>query len=147
MLLIRPTIGECGLLSPNGRWVAYVSSESGRAEVYVDSYPSLAEKLAVSTGGGHRPQWSRDGRELFYRQGDALMAVSVDTRASFRVGKPRRLFAGAYRGESQEPAFDVSPDSQRFLMIKSDEAATLRQINAVLNWFEELKQKVPPGKR
>jgi len=147
MLLIRPTIGECGLLSPNGRWVAYVSSESGRAEVYVDSYPSLAEKLAVSTGGGHRPQWSRDGRELFYRQGDALMAVSVDTRASFRVGKPRRLFAGAYRGESQEPAFDVSPDSQRFLMIKSDEAATLRQINAVLNWFEELKQKVSPGKK
>ena len=77
MLLIRPTTGDCGLLSPNGKWVAYVSNESGRAEVYVDSYPSLAEKIAVSTDGGHRPRWSRDGRELFYRQGDALMAVSV----------------------------------------------------------------------
>jgi eukaryotic-like serine/threonine-protein kinase len=142
VLLIRPTIGECGVLSPNGKWVAYVSNESGRAEVYVDSYPSLAEKIAISTNGGHRPRWSRDGRELFYRQGDALMALSVDAGASFRAGKPRRLFAGLYWGESQEMAFDVSPDSQRFLMIKSDATATLRQINAVQNWFEELKRRV-----
>jgi eukaryotic-like serine/threonine-protein kinase len=146
MLLIRPTIGECGLFSPNGQWVAYVSSESGRAEVYVDRYPSLGEKVAVSTSGGHCPQWSRDGRELFYRQDDALMSVSVDTSISFRAGKPRRLFVGPYRGESQEPAFDVSADSRRFLMIKSDNAATLGQINAVLNWFEELKRLVPPAK-
>jgi hypothetical protein len=71
--------------------------------------------------GGHRPRWSRDSRELFYRQGDALMAVSVGTGASFRAFKPQRLFAGSYRGESQEAAFDVSPDSRRFLMIKSDD--------------------------
>jgi serine/threonine protein kinase/Tol biopolymer transport system component len=146
VLLIRPTSGECGLLSPNGKWVAYVSNESGRAEVYVDSYPSLTEKIAVSTDGGHRPRWSRDSRELFYRQGDALMAVSVGTGANFRAGKPQRLFAGPYRGESQELAFDVSPDSRRFLMIKSDDAATLRQINAVLNWFEEVKHRVSPAK-
>ena len=145
VLLIRPTSGECGLLSPNGKWVAYVSNESGRAEVYVDSYPSLAAKIVVSTGAGHRPRWSRDSRELFYRQGDALMAVSVDTGASFRAGKPQRLFAGPYQGESQEAAFDVSPDGRRFLMIKSDDAATLRQINAVLNWFEEVKHRVPPA--
>ena len=88
----------------------------------------------------------QDGRELFYRQGDALVAVSVDAGASFREGKPRRLFAGPYRGESQELAFDVSPDSRRFLMIKSDDAATLRQINAVLNWFEEVKHRVSPAK-
>jgi Tol biopolymer transport system component len=147
VLLVRPTMGECGLLSPNGKWVAYVSNESGRAEVYVDGYPSLAEKTAVSTDGGHCPQWSRDGGELFYRQGDAVMAVSVDTGADFRGKKPRRLFAGPYRGESQEPAFDVSPDGRRFLMIKSDDAATLRQINAVQNWFAELKQKIPPGQK
>jgi len=145
VLLIRPTSGECGLLSPNGKWVAYVSNDSGRAEVYVDSYPSLAAKIVVSTGGGHRPRWSHDGRELFYRQGDALMAVSVDTGATFLAGKPRRLFAGPYQGESQEAAFDVSPDSRRFLMIKSDDAATLRQINAVLNWFEVVKHRVPPA--
>jgi hypothetical protein len=71
------------------------------------------------------------------------MAVSVDTAASFRAGKPQRLFAGPYRGESQEAAFDVSLDSRRFLMIKSDDAATLRQINVVLNWFEELKRRSP----
>jgi Tol biopolymer transport system component len=145
-LLIRPTVGDCGLLSPNGKWLAYVSNESGRPEVYVDSYPGLKEKIAVSTEGGRRPQWSRDGRELFYRHGDALMAVSVNTGTSFRAAKPRRLFAGPYRGESQEPAFDVSPDSRRFLMIKSDDAATWRQINVVLNWFEDLKRRVSPTK-
>jgi eukaryotic-like serine/threonine-protein kinase len=142
-LLLRPTSGDCGLLSPNGKWVAYVSSESGRAEVYVDSYPALVEKIAVSTDGGRRPQWSRDGRELYYRQGDAVMAVSLDTNVSFRAAKPRRLFVGHYSGESQEPAFDVSPDGRRLLMIKSDDAATLRQINVVLNWIDELKGKVP----
>jgi eukaryotic-like serine/threonine-protein kinase len=147
VLLVRSTTGDCGVLSPNGKWVAYVSNESGRAEVYVDSYPGLAEKVAVSTDGGRRPRWSRDGRELFYRHSDALMAVSVDTGASFHAGKPRRLFAGPYRGESQEPAFDVSPDSRRFLMIKSDDAATLRQINAVQNWFEELKRRVSREKK
>jgi Tol biopolymer transport system component len=146
VLLIRTTVGGCGLLSPNGQWLAYVSNESGRAEVYVNSYPSLGEKVAVSTDGGQRPRWSRDGRELFYRQGDAVMAVSVDTNTSLRAGKPRRLFAGPYSGESHESAFDVSLDGRRFLMIKSDDAATLRQINAVLNWFEELKQKVPSSK-
>ena len=101
VLLIRPTLGECGMLSPNGKWVAYVSSESGRAEIYVESYPSLAEKIAVSTDGGHRPRWSRDGREVFYRQGEALMAVSVDAGASFRARKPQRLFAGPYRGKAR----------------------------------------------
>jgi hypothetical protein len=74
------------------------------------------------------------------------MAVSVGTGASFRAGKPQRLFAGSYRGESQESAFDVSPDSRRFLMIKSDDAATLRRINAVLNWLEEVKHRVSPAK-
>jgi dipeptidyl aminopeptidase/acylaminoacyl peptidase len=146
VLVVRSTVGECGVLSPNGHWVAYVSNESGRAEVYVESYPSLVEKVAISTDGGHCPRWSRDGRELFYRQGDALMAVSVDIGDSFRAKKPQRLFAGSYRGESQDMAFDVSPDGRRFLMIKSDVAATLRQINAAQNWFEELKQQVPPGK-
>jgi serine/threonine protein kinase len=146
VLLIRSTNGECGVLSPNGKWLAYVSNQSGRAEVYVDSYPSLAEQISVSSDGGHRPRWSRDGRELFYREGDALMAVPVDTSVGFRAGKPQRLFAGPYRGESQEVAFDVSGDGRRFLMIKSDAAATLGQINAVENWFEDLKRRIPREK-
>ena len=133
------------MLSPNGKWVAYASNESGRAEIYVETYPNLTEKIAISTDGGTCPVWSHDGRELFYRQGDAVMVVSVDTGAGLRPGKPRRLFAGPYRGESQEPAFDVSPDGRRFLMIKSDDAATLRQINVVQNWVEELKQRVSPN--
>jgi eukaryotic-like serine/threonine-protein kinase len=140
--VVIPSInGDCGLLSPNNKWIAFVSTESGRAEVYVDSYPTTSQRVAVSTDGGHRPRWSRDGGELFYRHGDAMMAVTVETGAKFQAGKPHRLFFGAYRGESQEPAFDVSPDG-RFLMIKIDEAATLRQYNVVQNWLEELKQKV-----
>jgi hypothetical protein len=137
--------GDCGLLSPNDKWPAYVSSESGRAEVYVDSYPTLSQKVPISIDGGQRPQWSRDGREIFYRPGDALMAVPVRTDAGFGAGKLRRLFSGPNRGESQESAFDVSPDGRRFVMIRSDQAASSRQINAVLNRFQELKQKVSSG--
>ncbi len=74
------------------------------------------------------------------------MAVSVGTGASLQAGKPQRLFADPYWGESHEMAFDVSPDGRRLLMIKSDDAATLRQINAVLNWFEEVKHRVSQGK-
>jgi Tol biopolymer transport system component len=134
--------GDCGLLSPNDKWLAYVTTESGRAKFYVTNYPGLSEKIAVSTDGGQRPQWSRDGRELFYRHGDALMAVPVETGATFHAGKPHRLFSGAFRGESQESAFDVAPDGRRFVMIKSDQAAGLRQLNVVQNWLDELKQKV-----
>jgi|tagenome__1003787_1003787.scaffolds.fasta_scaffold20984308_3 serine/threonine protein kinase/Tol biopolymer transport system component len=140
--LLMPSVsGDCGLLSPNDKWLAYVSTESGRAEIYVSNYPGLSEKIAVSTDGGQRPLWSRNGRELFFRHGDALMAVPVETRANFRAGKPHRLFSGAYRGESQESAFDVAPDGQRFVMIKSDQAAGLRQFNVVQNWLDELKQR------
>jgi Tol biopolymer transport system component len=141
--LLMPNIsGDCGLLSPNDKWLAYVTTESGRAKFYVTNYPGLSEKIAVSTDGGQRPQWSRDGRELFYRHGDALMAVPVETGATFHAGKPHRLFSGAFRGESQESAFDVAPDGRRFVMIKSDQAAGLRQLNVVQNWLDELKQKV-----
>jgi hypothetical protein len=81
------------------------------------------ETVAVSTGGGQ----SLDDRELSYRQGDAWMAVFADTGGRLRAGKPRRVFAGHDSGESQEAGFDVSSDGKRFLMIKSDEASTLRQ--------------------
>jgi Tol biopolymer transport system component len=136
--------------SPDGRWLAYISDESGRYEVYVQPYPGPGGKWQISTEGGTEPAWNPNGRELFYRSGDKMMVVDVATLPGFAAGKPRMLFEGGY-----EPAlvpnfnYDVSPDGQRFLMLKpSDEAQSApTQINVVLNWFEELKQKVPTGKK
>src|SRR5882762_1064253 len=136
--------------SPDGHWLAYISNESGRYEVYVQPYPGPGGKWQISTEGGTEPVWNPNGRELFYRSGDSVIAVEIATQPGFVAGKPRKLFEGRY-----EPApvpianYDVSPDGQRFLMLKPTEQAQVAptQINVVLNWFEELKQKVPEGKK
>jgi Tol biopolymer transport system component len=136
--------------SPDGRWVAYVSDESGTFEVYVQPYPGLGGKWQISTGGGSEPVWNPRGRELFYRSGDKMMSVDITTQPGFGVGKPRMLFEGQYEIPPFPIAnYDVSPDGQRFLMLKpaEQEQAAPTQINVVLNWFEELKQKVPTGKK
>ncbi len=132
--------------SPDGRWLAYASDESGRFEIYVQPYPGPGGKWQISTEGGAEPLWNPNGRELFYRSGNKMMAVEITTQPSFSAGKPKVLFAGQYQS-SPSPVpnanYDVSPDGQRFLMLKpggQDQTAT--QINVVLNWFEELKQKV-----
>jgi eukaryotic-like serine/threonine-protein kinase len=136
--------------SPDGHWMAYCSNESGRYEVYVQPFPGPGGKWQISTEGGTEPVWNRNGRELFYRSGDKMIAVEITTQPNFSVGKPQLLFEGPYvLGVSGPfPNYDVSPDGQRFLMLKpaeQEQAAT--QINVVLNWFEELKQKVPTGKK
>jgi Tol biopolymer transport system component len=140
-LLVRPFNDRRAQFSRNGRWVAYMSDESGREEIYVDRFPDLGRKTAISTDGGREPVWSRD--ELFNRQGDAVMAVTVETTVDFHAGKPRRLFVGNYTGSGGDPGFDVTPDGQRFVMIKSDDAATLRELTLVQNWTEELNRLVP----
>jgi hypothetical protein len=135
--------------SPDGHWLAYISDESGRFEVYVQPYPGPGGKWQISTEGGGEPVWNPNGRELFYRSGNKMMAAEVTTQPSFAVGKPRVLFMGEYGLASVPVAnYDVSPDGQRFLMVKpSEQAASLSQIVVVQNWFEELKQKVPTGKK
>jgi len=132
--------------SPDGRWLAYISNESGRNEIYVQPYPGPGGKWQISTEGGTEPAWNPNGRELFYRSGDKMMAAEITTQPGFVAGTPRMLFEGRY-----EPApfpisnYDVSPDGQRFLMVKPSEQAQAAptQINVVLNWFEELKRRVP----
>jgi Tol biopolymer transport system component len=136
--------------SPDGRWLAYISDESGRYEVYVQPYPGPGGKWQISTEGGMEPIWNRNGRELFYRNGDKMMGVEIDTQPNFTAGKPRMLFEGPYELPPIPIAnYDVSPDGQRFLMLKPSESVGTAptQINVVLNWFEELKQKVPVGKK
>ena len=116
----------------------------------VQPYPGPGGKWQISTDGGTEPLWNRNGRELFYRSGNKMMAVQVETQPSFAASKPAILFEKEYAA-SQFPstgiAYDVSPDGQRFLMIKElEQSSAATQINVVLNWFEELKRRVPTGK-
>jgi len=139
-------------LSPDGRWMAYTSNESGSNEVYVRPFPDVDSggRWQVSTLGGDSPIWSPTGRELFYRNGDVVMAVPYKTEQSFSPGTPTTLFSNAYTsigvgGSPDLSTWDISPDGNRFLMMKETESAAEipRKINVVLNWFEELKKRVP----
>ncbi len=136
--------------SPDGHWLAYVSDESGRFEVYVQPFPGPGGKHQISTEGGAEPTWNPKGRELFYRVGDKMMAVDIATQPAFSAGKPKVLFEGHYLPTPLTfPNYDVSSDGQRFLMLKSSEGGegAPTQISVVLNWFEELKRRVPPAKK
>ena len=131
-------------ISPNGRWLAYVSDESGQDEVYVSPLPEPGEKWQVSTAGGIEPAWARNGRELFYRDRLArkMMVVDITLQPSFTASKPRALFQDSYAPHINVRNYDVSADGQRFLMLQpSEQPAT--QVNVVLNWFEDLKRRVP----
>jgi Tol biopolymer transport system component len=142
-------------ISPDGRWIAYSSKESGKHEVYVRPFPDVESggRWQISTDGGDSPLWSPDGYELFYRKGDSFMAVGVETAPTFKPGNPKLLFKGTYLSTDipkEWMMWDIHPDGKRFLMIKSPAstgasptAALPRKINIVLNWFEELKQRVP----
>jgi Tol biopolymer transport system component/tRNA A-37 threonylcarbamoyl transferase component Bud32 len=135
--------------SPDGRWLAYCSNESGRPEVYVQALPGPGAKIQVSNDGGTDPVWRRSGGELFYRNGDSMMAVSVTTSPSFTSSRPRELWKGHYShgmSSSCGPAgptssnYDVTADGERFLMVKDDDqdTAVSRQIVVVQGWAEEL---------
>ncbi len=152
--LLHATFGErFPELSPDGRWLAYASDESGQEEVYVRPFPEVESgRWQVSTGGGTHPLWARNGRELFYRSGKALLVVSVQAGSSFAAGNPAVLFQGEYvSGPIGGRSYDVSPDGRRFLMMKEGaspaavSAAATARVVVVLTWFEELKRRVPAG--
>jgi len=125
--------------SPCGRWVAYSSDESGRWEVYVEPYPGPGPKILVSTEGAQQPMWSRDGKELFYRSGDKMMAAAVETESQFRITGYNKLFEGRYFSSVNLQNYDVAPDG-RFLMFREPAEDTPLGINVVLNWFDELER-------
>jgi dipeptidyl aminopeptidase/acylaminoacyl peptidase len=130
--------------SPDSRWLAYASDESGRYEVYVQPYPGPGGKWQVSTEGGTEPVWARNG-ELFYRNGGKVMVVETTTHPGFSAGNPKMLFEGSYPTYQSLPDYDVTADGQRFLFLRASEEAR-SEINVVVNWTEELKQKAPQGK-
>ncbi|HEX9493035.1 MAG TPA: hypothetical protein VGA33_07220, partial [Thermoanaerobaculia bacterium] len=116
------------LFSPNGKWIAYQSNESGRQEVYVRPFHGPG-KWIISVGGGTSPFWRRDGHELFYADGDKFYAVDISTTSTLRAGKPHLVF-----GLPFVSVCDVSADGQRFVAVKSEKPLPIREINVVLGW-------------
>src|SRR5262249_1675422 len=130
--------------SPNGEWIAYTSNDSGQDEVYVRPFPDGGAASRISTDGGGAAVWSRDGRELFYLNGNKMIVVDIRTRPSFVIGSPKLLFEGRYTASTTgSSGYDVSRDGRRFLRMQPIELEQAAQINIVLNWQEELKQRVP----
>jgi serine/threonine-protein kinase len=147
--LLATTFGERnGEVSPDGRWLAYNSNESGRDEVYVRPFPDVnTGRWQVSRGGGSQPLWARNGGELFFRTDAALMTVPIRIDKSFTAGNPAIVFEGSYAMPQGGRTYDVSPDGRRFLMIKegaaTDDDGSRAHIILVQNWTEELKRLVP----
>jgi hypothetical protein len=129
------------VISPDGRWLAFTSNESGRYEVYVVPFPTIETRWKVSTLGGTEPLWSHSGKELFYRDATGnLAAVDVRSIPTFSAGPPRALFfAGAYFSSPRLAQYAVAPDDQRFLMIRRVPGGVPDELIVVDNWFEELK--------
>ena len=136
--------------SPDGRWLAYFSNESVTTQVYVQPFPKTGAKHRVTQQGGTHPLWSPDGSELFYRKGPLLMGIDIATEPAFSFGTEQALgMRGFLYAFGPTRPYDITPDGQRFLMIFPADLADsvtetpAEQINVVLNWFEELKERVP----
>ena len=130
-------------ISPNGRWIAYESDESGQSEVYIQDYPERKKNpIRVSTSGGAFPKWSHNGKEIFYRDYDALMARTIGSDGSI-TSEPRRLFDSIIDYESTYNSYDISFDDKKFLIIRQDPDSVPNQLNVILNWTEELQRLVP----
>ena len=139
------------MVSPNGRWIAYNSDDTGQLEVYVDRFPDLGERRPVSIGGGGLPTWSDDGTELLYLSDEqgTIMRVSIEegegTPASPLVGTPEPLLDFRYFGSGvSRRIYDLTPDGERLLMIAdADGASQPLRIDVVLNWDQELLERAP----
>ena len=131
-------------LSPDSRWLAFSSDRSGRAEVYVASFPDMQVKYPVSQGGGTEPRWARSGRELFFKSRGSLMSLPVTPGAGFSPGSARPLFpVSGYATAPNRPQYDVAPDDRRFLMIKRP-AARQQEVVLVDDLFRDLAAKLAP---
>jgi serine/threonine-protein kinase len=136
-------------ISPDAKWIAYASNDTNRFEVYVQPFPALGARYQVSTDGGTEPIWGKNGRELFYRNGEKMMAVSVGTKDDkLEAGTPTLLFEGRFAvstASGGDAWYDVSPDGQRFLMLKTDDTPnSTASIVMIQDWAAELKRVAPP---
>ena len=141
-LVVTPFNEDSASISADGRFVAYVSDESGRREVYAIPASGRGDRVAVSIDGGSGPVWSRDGRELFYRDGDDLISVRVQTTSGLVLGERTKLLDLSEYDSGYLHEFDVSADGQRFLVIRTDRESRPTRLDVILNWFDELERKV-----
>lgn len=143
MLLDSPYKETWGVFSPDDRYLAYVSDESGRDEVYVVDFPDVSQKWAVTNQECNQPLWWGD--EIFFRCGDRAMSVEVETDPVLRVvGEPEVMFEGPYDySETGDSHWDISPDGQHFAMVRLEEASRPRQIEVILNGSTELERLAP----
>ena len=130
--------------SPDEKWVAYASNETGKWEIYVTSFPEARGRWQVSTGGGEQPRWRRDGKELFYLSSDGkMMAAPVTIAANFDVGRPVELFQTTPRQPvsfNDQLVYDVQPDGRRFLILTQMKQAENAPMSVVLNWSAKLNK-------
>jgi eukaryotic-like serine/threonine-protein kinase len=127
-------------LSPDGRWLAYSSDETKREEVYVQTFPTPGDRVQISTNGGDRPTWSRDGKELFFLSVDEkMMEVPVKTGIKFEAGVPKELFGVRFLLLVRNVSFDVSKDG-RFLIPSEVGQPAVSPLTVVLNWQAGLKK-------
>ena len=150
LFLATPFEERGASFSPEGQWIAYVSDESGRDEVYVRPYPGPGGQVIISTGGGAEVVWGPDGAELFYRNVDQVMVVAVTTGQTFSAETPAPLFAAPYpldrAGPGGTPNYDISPDGEQFIFVEQNSSTGgegSAQIHVVLNWHQELTTRVP----
>jgi dipeptidyl aminopeptidase/acylaminoacyl peptidase len=141
-MLVRTAADEGNaVFSPDGRWIAYVSNETGPREIHVKRFPAAPGKWQVSAGGGFSPRWSGKSRELFFLSKEGLMPAGYEERdGGFSSGKPKLLVA-----RKDIADFDVNPDGRRFLVMLNDDSAQRQtvRINVLLNFFDELRRRVP----
>jgi Tol biopolymer transport system component len=126
-------------VSWDSKWLAYVSNESGREEVYVRALSGTGGRVPVSAGGGGEPLWSRDGKRLFYRTGSSLIAATIATSPALAVTSRAVLFEGPFETDVFHPNYDVVMDGERFIMVRPVEAN--RQLVLVVSWLSELRQR------
>lgn len=140
---LRTPFDERGAtVSPDGRWLAYTSDESGRDEVYIRAFPAAGPAVGVSEGGGREPRWAPSGRELFYRGDKGMVAVALGSASAITVGRPEVLFDDRpFVAISGGAAYDVHPDGRRFVMIRR--GAESHEVVVVLNWFDQLRARRP----
>jgi Tol biopolymer transport system component len=133
------------VLSPNNRYAAYTSSASGRLEVYIRPFPEGRGRWQVSVNGGEAPAWSANGKELFYKEGNMLMRVSVVTSGTFAAAAPEPLFEHSALRLAEAPVarYAAAPDGQRFLTVESDRDRAIPVVRLIENWLSEFTRAAP----
>ncbi|MEZ5427788.1 MAG: protein kinase [Pyrinomonadaceae bacterium] len=140
-LLTSPFKEDTARFSPDGKWLAFHSMESGKSQVFVQPWGTAGERIPVTKGNGMFPVWTGNNRELIYRRGNKFFAVELQTSPALKVLSEKPLFEGKYL-----TSYDVSPDGERFLMVKNEHGIFPTQLNVILNWTEEFRQIVSSAK-